>query len=175
MTEPNEPAPPLDELASMPKVSHGYQVSMIVQYIERNQARFTEEALVQAARGRGYAEDVVEEARARARANTASAPMKQRARRWILIAYLVTFAVLAIGMFTSPSGGQYGAGLIGTVVLAVTLALAFLLSMGWLGWRGRQTGGPPTGIVILLSIPVVLLIAVAGVCVATGLPIPRLS
>jgi hypothetical protein len=174
MTEPNEPAPPLAELASMPKVSWGYQVSMIVHYIERNQAQFTEEALLDAARGRGYPEDVVREAGARVRANTASGPVRHRARRWILTAYLLTFAVLTIGMLTSPSG-QNGTGPIGAGILAVTLAIAFLLSIGWLGSRGRRIAGATPGMVAFLAVPVVLLIAVAGICVASGLPIPRLN
>ena len=127
---------------------------------------------MQAARDRGYPEDVLEEARARARARTAAAPARQRARRWVLLAYLITFALLTAGMLASENSRQYGAAYIGTVVLAVTLGVALLLSLWWLRWRGsRDPSG--AGVAGLLSLPVLLLVGVAGSCLATGLPIPR--
>jgi polyferredoxin len=174
MTEPGSPTPQLRELAPVEGASRGFQVSRLVEYIETNRAGFTEEVLVDSARRGGYPEDVIEEARVRARAREASEPTRRRARRWILVAYLVTFAVLTLGMLASPYAGQYGAGYIGTIILAVTLVLGFLLSMGWLGWRaGKASVEAGASLVVFLTVPVILLVAVAGMCVATGLPIPR--
>jgi hypothetical protein len=174
MTDPATPAPSLEDPASLPRARRAYRVGLVTSYLETNRARFTEDALVQAARARGYPEDVVEEARLRARANEASAPIRQRARRWIQIAYLVTFAVLTIGILANESlrfPGSYN--WIGIPALALTLGLALLVSFAWLRRRGGRAGDAATGIVVYLSVPIVLLVTVAGVCVATGLPIPR--
>ena len=158
----------------MPRARRAHRVWLVTSYLETNRARFTEEALVQAARSRGYTEDVVEEARLRARAIQDSAPTRLRARRWIVAAYALTFATLTIGMVikgTAPGyGGMTGPG---TLTLAVSLGLALLLSLGWLRSRRGHVGDGATGLIVLFSVPLVLLVTVAGVCVATGLPIPR--
>ena len=173
MTDPGPPTPPLEGRDAKPRARRGYQLGLVTTYFESNRASFTEDALAQAARAQGYPEDVVEEARLRARANEASAPIRHRARRWIQIAYLLTFAVLTIGILANESlrfTGSYN--WIGIPALALILGLALLASFAWL--RGRRTVGVgPGGIVVLLSVPIVLLVTVAGVCVATGLPIPR--
>ena len=173
MTEPNAPAPLPDPRIVTPTGGHAERVKTVARYLESNRDRFTEDALVRAARDAGYPDDVLEEARGRARASAAAAPITQRARRWILIAYLLTFAVLTIGMLASESAQRYGGAYIGTVVLAGTLGLAYLISKAWLRWQGSDVDRSVTGAVVLLSVPVVLLVVVAGSCLATGLPIPR--
>jgi hypothetical protein len=173
MIEPNAPSPSPGPPIKTPMGGHAERVSTVVRYLEANRDRFTEDALVQAAHDAGYPDDVLEEARGRARASAAAAPITQRARRWIRIAYLLTFAVLTIGMLASEYAQRYGAASIGIVVLAGALGLAFLISVGWLRWQGRDVDRSVTGAVVLLSVPVVLLLVVAGSCLATGLPIPR--
>lgn len=174
MTNAAPPTPPLEGRAAKPRARRGYQLGLVTKYFESNRASFTEEALVQAARAQGYPEDVVDEARLRARASEASAPIRQRARRWIQAAYLVTFAVLTIGILANESlrfTGSYN--WIAIPALGLTLGLALLVSFAWLRGRAGRAGDAATGIVVYLSVPIVLLVTVAGVCVATGLPIPR--
>ena len=173
MTDPDAPAPSADSRTVTPTGGHAERVATVVRYLESNRDRFTEEALMEAARGRGYPEDVLEEARARARASAGAPPLGHRARRWIQIAYLLTFAVLTVGMLASEYSRRYGAAYVGTVVLAVALGLALLISLWWLRWQGSKVGRSAAGAAVLLSIPVVLLVVVAGSCLATGLPIPR--
>ena len=173
MTEPKAPAPSPDQLIVTPTGGHAERVSTVARYLETNRDRFTEDALIKAARDRGYPDDVLEEARARARASATAAPVAQRARRWVLIAYLLTFALLTVGMLTSEYSRSYGAAYIGTVVLAGALGITLLVSLGWLRWQGGNVGQSAAGAALLLSIPVVLLVVVAGTCLATGLPIPR--
>lgn len=173
MTDPGEPTPPIRELSSIPSAGRGFQVATVVKFFEFHRGRYTEEALIRSAIARGYPADVVEEARVRARANEVSAPTRHRARRWIVAGYLLTFALLTIGMFVNPGAEGYGGRYIGTVILAATLVMALLISLGWLGWSGRGTSDQAPAIALLLSVPLVLLITVAGLCVATGLPIPR--
>jgi hypothetical protein len=173
MTEPKAPASSPDQLIVTPTGGHAERVSTVARYLETNRDRFTEDALIMAARDRGYPDDVLEEARARARASGTAAPVRQRARRWVLIAYLLTFAVLTVGMLASEYSRSYGAAYIGAVVLAGALGIALLVSLGWLRWQGGKVGQSAAGAAVLLSIPVVLLVVVAGSCLATGLPIPR--
>jgi len=173
MTEPNVPAPTPDPRVANPTGGHAERVSTLARYLERNRDRFTEDALVQAAREAGYPEDVIEESRAVARASPAATPIRQRVWRWILIAYLLTFSVLTAGMLLSENARRYGAAYLGAVVLAAALGLALLVSLIWLRWQGSKVEQSTAGAALLLSIPVVLLLVVAGSCLATGLPIPR--
>jgi predicted small integral membrane protein len=172
MTDPADAAPPLEDRATKPRARRAYHLGLVTRYLETNRGQFTEEALVEAARAQGYPEDVVEEARLRARANEASAPIRKRARRWVQAAYLATFAVLTTGMLVSEYAQRSSSSYIGTAVLTVTLGLALVASLAWLR-RGGKVGDGPGGIVVLLSVPIVLLVTVAGLCVASGLPIPR--
>jgi hypothetical protein len=179
MSEPTPPTPPTGQPTPPTRPTpqlppdRGTQVARAAQYFEANRSRFTEEALVRVARDEGYPDDVIEEARARARALDVTAPTRRRARQIILGAYLLTFVVLVVAMFSSAYARQYGGHVIGSVILAVILGLAYLLSAAWLRWRGQRMEDPALGLVVLLSVPAVLLVIVAGACVATGLPIPR--
>ena len=173
MTEPNAPAPWPDPRIGTPTGGHAERVSSVLRYLERNRVGFTEDVLVRAARDAGYPEDVVEEARARARAGATGSPARQRARRWVLIAYLLTFAALTTGMLVSEYARRYGAAYIAAAVLAATLGVALVVSLWWVRRQGKNVEQSTGGLVLLLSLPAVLLVAVAGSCLATGLPIPR--
>jgi hypothetical protein len=173
MTEPIAPAPSPDPRIVTPTGGHAERVSTVVRYLERNRAGFTEDVLLRAARDAGYPEEVLEEARARARAIAASVPGVRRVRRWIVRAYLLTFALLAAGMLVSEYAQRHLASYLGTAILGVTLGICLLVSIGWLRWRGKSFDDSTLGAVSLISVPVVLLIAVAGTCIATGYPIPR--
>ena len=102
-----------------------------------------------------------------------SAPVRARATRWVKWAYGITYLLLVLGMIANPAAGAYGGAVIGTVILGVTLGLAYVMSAVWLRSRGRKVREMTSGMAVLLSLPVVLLVIVAGSCVATGLPIPR--
>ena len=172
MSEPNGAASSGPRIAA-PTGGHAERVSTVARYLDSNRDRFTEDALVRAARDRGYPEDVLEEARARARATVAAAPLTQRARRVVQAGYLLTFAVLAVAMFASEASQQYGGANIGTVILAVTLGIGLLVSLAWLRWLGDRVGQSAAATAALFSLPLVLLVVIAGSCIATGLPIPR--
>lgn len=162
------PNVPTGKPGSTIPASREEQLVRVIRYLERNYGRVTEEVMVQRVRESGYPDDVIEDARTRLRELDATAPTRSRARRWIYGAYLLTFAVLVIGMFTNDSQ-NYGA--IGVAILAVTLGIAFLIARSWLGWRGRKLTDATTGFAVLLSAPLVLLVIVAGLCVASGMPI----
>jgi hypothetical protein len=91
----------------------------------------------------------------------------------VLGAYLITYAVLVAGMFASEYSRRYGGHVIGAVILAALLGLALLISLWWLRDRAGKMNEAAAGLAALLSVPLVLLVAVAGLCISTGYPIPR--
>jgi hypothetical protein len=188
-------------------------------YVRANAGRFTDAALSAELQRSGYSTDEINAALADA-VRDAPAPQGRRAIATILIAYAVTFAVLSLGMLGNASLGSSGCCMPGAaggiVILGISLAVALLLSLAWVGNRraaallfagliilygvgtlGAGTAGviaiaigvalavlvlrrgpPTTGratatLGTLLSVPVILLVIVAGLCVITGMPIPR--
>jgi len=175
MTQGAPPPSPSETPPPAASTSRADQVAALAAYLAANQGRFTDEALEQAALDAGYPKDVLVEARAE-RAADPAVGIRQRARRWVLAAYGITFVVLVIGMFANPVGRTYGGNVIGAIVLALTLGLALAIALFVV--RRSRPSPDATGAMVMtgiLAIPVILLVVVAGLCVATGLPIPRPS
>lgn len=162
---------PIETGSTQPKA--GMPTAGLEAYFTTNRHGYTDEALAASARASGYSPAAIATALAAAKTAEISAPVLARARLIVLASYLLVYAALVVGMLTNPSGNSYGAGSIGTVVLTVTLGLAWLISVVWMRRRGRkiQVGG--SGLTAVLALPVVLLLVVAGSCIATGLPIPK--
>lgn len=178
MTEPIEPRTPnqTEPPAAPPRSSNvgapgwGYpamsDARLLELYFDANWDRFTEESLRAQALQAGYSADVVESAIARPRGGAVAAPVQATARRILVIAYLGTWAWLTFSMALNSSSA---AG-IGAAVLSFTLIVAGLLSRWWVRSSGRRITVAGSGLVMLLSLPFVLLVLVAGACYATGLP-----
>jgi hypothetical protein len=141
-------------------------------WLEANRAGFTDEALTAAATGAGWDASAVEAQLKRLRAREGVAPLRSRARLVIGILYLGGFLVLTAGMLVSPNGRAYGASVIGVIVLLISLAIAYVLGRLWVDHIAAPRSMAAVGLVILLSLPVILWVAVTGLCVATGLPVP---
>jgi hypothetical protein len=171
-TTPPQPSPDAPGTTA-PAPYPGQPVESLARYLELNQDRFTDEALGRAARDAGYPDAEIDQARARVRARAAAAPVRARATVAVLGAYLVTYAVLVAGMFASEYARRYGGHVVGAVILAVLLGFALLISRWWLRDRGAKMSEAATGLAALISVPLVLLVAVAGICISTGYPIPR--
>jgi hypothetical protein len=73
--------------------------------------------------------------------------------------------------------GLIGAGILASSGLYGAIPLAIAIGIGVLVFRsGPAPAGPSTTTVgVLLVIPLLLLLAVGGICVASGLPIPRVG
>lgn len=224
------PPPPERDAAPAPPESSAAQAgstSQLAQYFAANRARFTEEALADSARKSGHSDATIQAAMAESRAAEATEPLRGRAIRAIVIAYLAIYALLSFGMLANsgqPAGYLMPSAAGGIVILTGSLVVTFVASMIWVAsrrafgflfflgltlwafplgmsfvanpefntpavliptaigilgmiwlWRGRNagaTGGQP-GMEVLLVVPILLLLGVAGLCVATGLPIPR--
>jgi hypothetical protein len=138
-------------------------------YLERNRGKFTDEALTEAVLKEGYSQEEVTAAFAELARAEGAKPVRARARQIVLAAYAITFAVLVFGMLTSSYA--MGSGFIGSIILAVTMGLALGISL--LVVRRSKGHGFASGPMVLtgmLVVPVILLVIVAGLCLATGLP-----
>jgi len=173
VTNETQPTAPSQPPPSATSGSRADQVSALAAYLVANHGRFTDDALERAALDAGYPEDVLTEARAARSADPAVA-IRERARRWVLAAYGITFVLLLLGMFINPAARTYGGSVIGAIVLALTLGLALAIAL--FAVRRSRPNIAATGAMVMtgiLAIPIILLVVVAGLCVATGLPIPR--
>lgn len=189
-------------------------------YVDANAGRFTDAAITAQLTGAGYAPDAIRAALADAAKRGIAAPQTGRAVRTILAAYIVTFAVLSLGMFVNAgkSFGNYMPDATGgIVILGTSLGVAFVASLIWVASRrafalvialivglvgiasltgsgimsvailalavviavvALRTSSPPSerttaALSTLLVVPVILLLVVGGICVVSGLPIPR--
>lgn len=144
------------------------RVRRLTEYFADNQASKTHEALGRQASAKGYTEAEIEAASAAAEARRApDAAARGRARRVILGLYLVTYLVLTAGMLMSNA--FYGVAPIGMLILAIALAIALAVSLAWI--RGRHlVAGHDGAIATLVALPLVLLVAVAGICLYATAP-----
>ncbi|HKB28863.1 MAG TPA: hypothetical protein VKC59_07560, partial [Candidatus Limnocylindrales bacterium] len=77
-------------------------------YLERNRGAFTDEALTEALLKEGYTKEDVQAGLAWLGVAEASKPVRARARRIVLAAYGITYAVLVIGMLRNGSTAAVG-------------------------------------------------------------------
>ena len=189
-------------------------------YVAANYGRFTDAAITAELTKAGYADQDIRGALAEA-ARTTPPSQTGRARWTILALYGVTFALLSLGMLANSSIGEfnnYANAAVGILLLGITLGVALMLSLAWVGSRRgaalllaffiilygfgtfqvAATGiiviavgvalavfvlrrGPSTSrrstatLGALLSVPMILLVIIAGLCVVTGMPIPRVG
>jgi hypothetical protein len=188
-------------------------------YVDANAGRFTDEALTAELLRAGYDPEAIRAALAHAVSRGVGTAPTGRAVTTILAAYVVTFAILSLGMLVNAgrSLGEFmpdAAG--GIAILGSSLGVAFLASLVWVASRrlfaigaavilglagvgalssgiaglvmlgiaigigvvALRTPAPaamrtPADLGLLLVVPVLLLLVVGGICVASGLPIPR--
>lgn len=139
-------------------------------YLEANRRKFTDEALAAKALEAGYSQDEINRATEQLRSVESATPVRKRARQVVLAAYLATYAALVAGMLLNPS--TYGAAPIGIGVLTAVLGVALAIALA-LVRSARPRAATQLALAGVLAVPVILLVVVAGLCVATGLPIPR--
>ena len=170
MPSPEEPGPrPSREAAALPPADH---VRVLTEHFLRYRRTHTAEALGRAALGAGYNQEEVVAAINAVDAGLASveasAPRRATAQRAILAAYGVTYLVFALVFLTQTFSS--GFGVIALIILTGALGLALGLSSMWTrrgAWRQR---GASVSIAAILSLPVVLLVLVAGTCAVTTFP-----
>jgi hypothetical protein len=163
MSEPEGPVAPPDG---------NTRIESLAAYFRAHGETFTPDALAQAARDGGYTESEIEAALAQAGRIATTAGPEHRARaRWLVVAiYAATFLTFA-ALFLRPSSyNTYGAGTLALVILAVTLSLTLLVALWTIG-RARPRATTANGVIAgLLVSPLILLVVVAGSCIATTAP-----
>jgi hypothetical protein len=165
-TEPARPAIPAPE---------DDRVAVLAVYLRTNRGRFTEEALARAARDAGYSEAEIRDAATiavpgsqaegipsaaggRLNAGVAAAA----AIGYVIALYGAIWLVGAARILTSSASDLSGA-----------VALAGLLA-GVVAWallrndRPSLARGIGCGVVLAISIPIVTILVIIGICIATG-------
>jgi hypothetical protein len=145
------------------------RVASLSEYFLAGGERYTPEALRQAASEAGFTPQEIDEAFGRAtrrqRDEEVAAPIRSRARTIVLAAYGLVYAALFVAFLGYDN--RYGVATISLIVLTIVLAFALLMSVRWV--RGRRPSAEQLqgALLTMLSLPLVLLVSVAGLCMAT--------
>ena len=145
------------------------RVAALAAYLRTNSGRFTDEALAGAARGAGYNDAEIAAARQLAtpgwQSGTGMPAAGPSTNRWVVagvaIAYVVVLylAITIAGSMSSDLSGTIG--LVGLLVGVV----------GWALLRNREPSlaqGLGCGVVLAVAIPILVILVILGICVATG-------
>ena len=164
---PTGPGPRVDPAAVRPE---DRQRTLEEHFLSHSRTH-TQDALARAAIGAGYSQEEVSAAMAgaerRLAAAEASAPTRATAQRAILAVYGLTYLVFAVVFLTQNTSGV---GVYALIILTGVLGLALGLSSMWARRRAWREGGASVSIAAILSVPLVLLVLVAGTCAVTTFP-----
>jgi hypothetical protein len=142
--------------------------AVLARWMVTHAATYTAAALDRSARAAGYPEEQVVKARRRADARIRETeqlgPIRRTARRAVVVAYGAVWLFLAIGLLA----GRSGEGLDFTELILVVLSVSMAIALG-ISFLAIRSGDPdPTrpvrAVILLLALPTVLLVAIAGLC-----------
>jgi hypothetical protein len=140
------------------------RVSFLADWLARQRGSFTDAALERSAIATGYTHEefvaAVEVADARRAERAALEPIRSNANKFVLGAYAAVWLLFAIPYLLSPNSSGPTLQLILTIALGTCLAIS--LAIVNLGRPNPKQVGRAT--VILLVVPVLLLLGVAGTC-----------
>ena len=168
LTGPDAPAPPADQAA---------RLQALAAYLRANREIYTSDALARAARDAGYTQSDIDSAIDMAGVGTASVAgpeQRARARTLVIAIYGITFLGYAAFVLSKPSALQYGWGII-AAILGVTLGVALLLSLRTIRRSSPRAATAGGAIAAMMVLPIVFLLVVTGLCVATTVPVGLLS
>ena len=170
MTEPPEERKPKDPATWIGPTND--RVGSLSEYFGAGAERYTPEALRQAASEAGYSQAEIDEAYGRAtkrqRDEELSRPLRRRARSVVLVAYGLVYAAFFVAFLGYEN--RYGAATISLIVLTIVLGMALLISIRWVRGRRPTPEQLQDGMFTMLVLPLVLLVSVAGLCIATTQP-----
>ena len=138
----------------------------LVGHFDSNRGKFTVEALRASALEAGYAADEIEAAihlaEVRDAERQASAPIRSSARMAILLAYGIVWILFAVVYLGRPFA--YGAGPIAQLILTIALGIGLAISLLIIRSGRPDPGRRTRAMGLLLAVPVILLVGVAGLC-----------
>jgi len=170
VTGPSEERKPKDPATWIGATSD--RVASLSEYFQAGAERYTPEALRQAASEAGFSQGEIDEAYGRTtkrqRDEELSRPLRTRAQWIVLAAFGLVYAVFFVAFLGYDD--RYAAGTISLIILTVVLGVALLISIQWV--RGRRPSAEQLqgAMFTMLVLPLVLLVSVAGLCIATTQP-----
>lgn len=141
------------------------------EWITVQRRSFTDEAIRRSAIAAGWDAEEFDRAAAAASAREALVPIRSRARAIVLGAYAIVWLLFAIPFLLLSEPTTYGFGPLAQLILTIVLGIALALSLVVIRSGRPDSSRSTRAIVILLALPVVLLLGVAGLC----LPFARVS
>lgn len=170
MTGPSQEQKPKDPAIWMGDTSD--RVMSLSDYFLAGAERYTPEALRLAASDAGFSPEEIDQAYRRAserqRDEEIAGPIRRRARRIVLAAYGLVYAAFVAAFLTVAY--RLGAGIIALVILTLVLLIALSISLAWVRGRHPSEDQVEGALAAMLAVPFVLLVAVAGLCVAGTTP-----
>lgn len=139
------------------------RVAALVDYFRQHADAFTPEALQNAAAGAGYTEGEIERAMAEVQRREGIRPIRRRAVVIVIVAYVLVWSLFAVVFLTRDF--TYGAGPVLQFILTCVLIVALIVSTAWLLAVRPDPTRTVRATAILLALPLVLLLGVAGLCV----------
>ncbi len=147
----------------------GARMAALTAYTQINRERFTEAALRTAALGVGYTAAEFERAWAAAASSRPEDAIRPATSRRAVVGTTIAF-ILGTWLSLSLADSLTSAiGVPGAIVVWVIAGIAG--SVGWFALRERNPSvskGLGCGVIVVVVFPVVLFVAVLGVCLATG-------
>jgi hypothetical protein len=141
------------------------RVGLLGTWIKEHRGYFTDTSLERIAVKAGYTHDEFIEAvailEARSRDSAGIGPLKKTARWFVLGAYGATWLFFAIP-YLGPWATSYGSLL--QTILTIALAVGLAISLIVIQLARPDPGRPGRAMTILLVVPVILLLGVAGSC-----------
>jgi hypothetical protein len=164
------PDPPAPSTAGGAGSAHSDPTADLERWMVGHADGYTPEALDAAAMAAGWTPDDVRNARKRAHARIRAAepiePIKSTARRAVVVAYLAVWVLFGVAFFASPTD-TLDFDFVLFAVLTVALGIASAMSFSIIRVARPDAERRGRALVLLLAIPVVLLLGVAGLCLPT--------
>lgn len=156
--------PPRDEPAVGWVADPGSRISALADYLGAQRDAYTPEALRGAALAAGYTDAEVEEATALLTRREQARPVRRRAVAIVLVSYVVVWLLFATVYLRPPEPGMdFGVVLQGILTAALLGGLG--LSALWLAFVRPDPAHALRATTILLALPMILLLGIAGLCV----------
>lgn len=140
------------------------RVDQLASWVEANRTKFTEAALERSALETGYTkaefDEAVRLASRREGERQVIKPLKGRARLMVLLGYGLVWLLFGTQFLFGPEPylSTY------QLILTMSLLVAIAISLAWIHVRRPDPDRIGRALAILLAVPVVLLVAVAGLC-----------
>lgn len=166
------PSPPAPGPAGTDDPAGPDRLAALARWMVEHDASFTPEALDRSAIAAGYRSADVAAARGgadvRIRSTQALAPIRSTAKRAIVVAYVAVWVVFGLAFIATPARTlDFDFVLFAVLTLALLVTLA--LSLGIIRSIRPDPERPTRALALLLVVPVILLLGVAGLCLpATG-------